>query len=92
MQFRLANTSWRGLRFHFKGSVGDAYRAVVSLFVLSLMILAAVVGVDDANKPPVWSFATLVTLAMFSRLLWDLKRYLHNRFAQDSLRTTYKAH
>jgi len=96
MQFRLANTSWRGLRFHFKGSVGGAYRAVVPLFVPSLVILAAVVGVDDANKPPVWYFASLgvvvlVTLAVFPWLLWNLKQYQHNHYALPSLQTTFKA-
>jgi uncharacterized membrane protein YjgN (DUF898 family) len=80
MQFRLANTSWRGLRFHFKGSVGGAYRAVVPLFIPSLVILAAVVGVDDPDKPPVWYFTTLgivalVTVAVFPWLLWNLKQY-----------------
>ena len=96
MQFRLANTSWRGLRFHFKGSVGGAYRVVVPLFVPSLVILAAVVGVDDANKPPLWYFATLgivvlVTLAVFPWLLWNLKQYQHNHYALASLQTTFKA-
>ena len=29
LRFRLANTSWRGLRMQFKGSVGDAYRTLL---------------------------------------------------------------
>ena len=28
-RFRLANTSWRGLRFHFTGTTGEAYRALL---------------------------------------------------------------
>ena len=96
MQFRLANTSWRGLRFHFKGSVGGAYRAVVPLFVPSLVILAAVVGIDNPDKPPFWYLATLgivvvVTLAVFPWLLWNLKQYQHNHYALASLQTTFKA-
>ncbi len=96
MQFRLANTSWRGLRFHFKGSVGGAYRAVVPLFVPSLVILAAVVGVDNPDKPPVWYFTTLgivsvVTLAVFPWLLWNLKQYQHNHYALAAQQTTFKA-
>lgn len=96
MQFRLANTSWRGLRFRFKGSVGGAYRAVVPLFVPSVVILAAVMGVGDLDKPPVWYFATLgivalVTLAVFPWLLWNLKQYQHNHYALASLQTTFKA-
>ena len=96
MQFRLANTSWRGLRFHFKGSVGGAYRAVVPLFVPGLVILAAVVGIDNPDKPPVWYFTTLgivvlVTLAVLPWLLWNLKQYQHNHYALASLQTTFKA-
>ena len=96
MQFRLANTSWRGLRFHFKGSVGGAYRAVVPLFVPGLLILAAVAGIDNPDKPPVWYFTTLgivalVTLAVFPWLLWNLKQYQHNHYALASLQTTFKA-
>jgi uncharacterized membrane protein YjgN (DUF898 family) len=96
MQFRLANTSWRGLRFHFKGSVKGAYAAVVPLFVPSLVILAAVVGIDNPDKPPVWYFTTLgivvlVTLVVLPWLLWNLKQYQHNHYALASLQTTFKA-
>lgn len=96
MQFRLANTSWRGLRFHFKGSVKGAYQAVVPLFLPSLVILAAVVGIDNPDKPPLWYFTTLgivvvVTLVVFPWLLWNLKQYQHNHYALASLQTTFKA-
>jgi uncharacterized membrane protein YjgN (DUF898 family) len=96
MQFRLANTSWRGLRFRFKGSTGDAYRAVMPLFVPSLIILAAVAAMTDPGKPPTWYLATLgivfvVTLAVFPWLLWNLKQYQHNHYALASLQTTFKA-
>ena len=96
MQFRLANTSWRGLRFHFKGSVKGAYAAVMPLFVPSLVILAAVVGIDNPDKPPVWYFTTLgvvvlVTLVVLPWLLWNLKQYQHNHYALASLQTTFKA-
>ncbi len=96
MQFRMANTSWRGLRFRFKGSVGGGYRAVVPLFVPGLVILAAVVAIDNPNKPPAWYLATLgivvvVTLAVFPWLLWNLKLYQHNHYALASLQTTFKA-
>src|SRR6185437_2774899 len=29
LRFRLYNTSWRGTSFHFRGSVGGAYRAIL---------------------------------------------------------------
>ncbi len=42
-RFRLYNTSWRGTRFHFRGSVGAAYRVVLLngfLTVLTLYLFA----------------------------------------------------
>ena len=36
-RFRLANTSYRGVRFHFSGSVIDAYRALILLPVILLL-------------------------------------------------------
>lgn len=96
MQFRMANTSWRGLRFRFKGSLGDAYRAVLPLFVPSLVILAALTQVADPEKPPVWyvqvvGVVVLAALAVLPWLLWNLKQYQHNHYALASLQTTFKA-
>ncbi len=38
-RFRLYNTSWRGTRFHFRGSVGGAYRVFLLNGLLSLITL-----------------------------------------------------
>ncbi len=38
-RFRLYNTSWRGVRFHFRGSVGRAYRVFLLYGLLSLITL-----------------------------------------------------
>jgi uncharacterized membrane protein YjgN (DUF898 family) len=38
-RFRLYNTSWRGVRFHFRGSVGRAYRVFLGYGLLSLVTL-----------------------------------------------------
>ena len=54
MQFRLANTSWRGLRFRFRGSLGGAYRAMLPLFVPGLLMVAALTLVADPEHPPAW--------------------------------------
>ncbi|HYW58775.1 MAG TPA: YjgN family protein [Polaromonas sp.] len=96
MQFRLANTSWRGLRFGFRGSLGDAYRAVVPMFLPGLVILGAVIGVVDPDKPPNWYVYTVlavmgVSMAVAPWLLWSLKQYQHNHYALASLQTTFKA-
>jgi uncharacterized membrane protein YjgN (DUF898 family) len=96
MQFRLANTSWRGLRFGFKGSLADAYRAVLPLFVPSLLILGALTAVADPQKPPSWYGPTFLALVLLSVavtpwLLWKLKAFQHNHYALASLQTSFKA-
>jgi hypothetical protein len=96
MQFRMANTSWRGLRFRFKGSLPGAYRAVLPLFVPGLVILAALTQVADPEKPPTWYLKVLGVVLLASMvvapwLLWNLKQYQHNHYALASLQTTFKA-
>jgi uncharacterized membrane protein YjgN (DUF898 family) len=96
MQFRLANTSWRGLRFRFNGSLGDAYRAVLPAFLPGLVVVVAAMGISNPQKPPLWYGATLavvglVSLAVLPWLLWNLKKYQHNHYALASLQTTFKA-
>lgn len=100
MQFRIANTSWRGLRFRFKGNVAGAYRAMVPLFVPGILILSAVMFMPDAAKPPEWYFAFLggvvgMMLLAAPWLWWNLKRYQHNHYAlaqqQTELRSTVGA-
>lgn len=96
MQFRMANTSWRGLRFKFNGSLRDAYRAVLPLFAPGLVILAALTQVADPEKPPIWylqvlGVVLLVALVVAPWLLWNLKQYQHNHYALASLQTTFKA-
>ena len=92
MQFRLANTSWRGLRFRFKGTVGGAYRAMLPLFVPGLLFLAALMAVPDPEKPPNWYVAfggvvTLATLMVMPWLWYGLKKYQHDNYALGQLQT-----
>lgn len=92
LQFRLANTSWRGLRFRFTGTVGGAYQAMLPLFVPGLLILAALVGVPDPERPPQWyaAFAGLVTLVSLLVLPWlwfKLKQYQHQNYGLGQLQT-----
>jgi len=96
MQFRLANTSWRGLRFRFRGTVGGAYRALLPLFLPGALIVGALVAVPDQEKPPLWyGFLTLAVLGLLFVLIpwlwWNLKKYQHDHYAygpeQTELRT-----
>jgi len=96
MQFRLANTSWRGLRFRFKGSVGGAYAALLPMFLPGLLIVAAVAAVPNQNKPPTWYvvFVNLVLLATVLVLPWlwfNLKKYQHDHYALGQWQTELKA-
>ncbi|MDP2368253.1 YjgN family protein [Rhodoferax sp.] len=96
MQFRLANTSWRGLRFCFNGSLADVYRAVLPLFVPGAIILGALAGVADPDKPPAWYGYTtiavmLLALLLAPWLLWNLKQYQHNHYGLASLQTSFRA-
>ena len=100
MQFRLANTSWRGLRFRFRGSIGGAYRAMLPLFLPGGLILGAIVFVPGDTKPPDWYSAFLggvagAVLLSVPWLWWNLKRYQHNHYAlgqqQTELRSTLGA-
>ena len=92
MQFRLANTSWRGLRFRFTGTVAGAYKAILPLFVPGLLTLAALVAVPDEANPPLWyaglvGGVTFVALLVLPWLWFKLKQYQHQNFSLGPLRT-----
>ncbi|MBX3607129.1 MAG: DUF898 domain-containing protein [Piscinibacter sp.] len=96
LQFRLANTSWRGLRFRFRGSVRDAYMALLPWFVPGGLIVGSLVAVPDQEHPPVWyGFLTLGVIGTLFCLVpwlwWKLKKYQHDHYAygpeQTQLRT-----
>jgi uncharacterized membrane protein YjgN (DUF898 family) len=96
MQFRLANTSWRGLRFRFKGSIGGAYRALLPLFVPGLMFVAALLAVPDQNRPPQWYGGFVIGAAFLSLLVlpwlwWNLKKYQHDHYSLGPLQTELRA-
>ncbi len=96
MRFRLASTSWRGMRFAFGGSTGDAYRAILPLFVTVLFLAGAVAWVRPVDQPPSWfapliAAVALVTLALSPWLLFRLKRFQHTNYGLASLQTGFKA-
>jgi uncharacterized membrane protein YjgN (DUF898 family) len=96
MQFRLANTSWRGLRLRFRGSVGGAYAAMLPLFVPALVIVAAVTAIPDTKQPPDWYFIVfsatmLLALVLAPWLWWNLKKYQHDHYAYGPEQTALGA-
>jgi len=98
MQFKLANTSWRGLRFRFKGDVAGAYKAMLPLFVPGLLFLFVVAWGD---KPPSQDvseslgFAALAVIGasvlLVPLLLWNLKKYQHGNYALGQVQTRLQA-
>ncbi|KQU76903.1 MULTISPECIES: YjgN family protein [unclassified Rhizobacter] len=96
LQFRMANTSWRGLRFRFKGSTGGAYRALLPLFAPSAVLAAVLAAVPDQAHPPGWFGAAFgsvmgLTLLALPLLLWNLKKYQHDHYAFAQLQTELRA-
>jgi uncharacterized membrane protein YjgN (DUF898 family) len=90
MRFRLANTSWRGLRMRFTGSVGGAYMpfAVMYLWALAAGVLFGLSASDMAH-PDITNKAVAAQQALtflgLSILLWPvleylIKRYQHNHY------------
>lgn len=90
LQFRLGNTSWRGLRFGFEGDLRGAYAAMAVLYLPALLVAAmGVVGADPESPKPVLSgvlgLAFLVSWTLLPLGLWRMKRYQHDhyRYAQE---------
>ena len=96
-RFRLANTSWRGLRFRFAGSVGGAYRAMLPLFIPSGLFLALAPYLVDATGQPVPGMGAWFALFPFIVMLlvplcwWLLKKYQHDGCAFADNQTSLRA-
>jgi len=96
LQFRLANTSWRGLRFRFKGTVGGAYAALLPLLVpAGLIALLVMLAPAEAEKAPgSFGFVFLVpltVLAIVPWLLWRVRKYQHDHYALAQWQTELRA-
>ncbi len=85
LQFRLANTSWRGLRFRFHGSTRGAYAALLPWFLPGALLVGSLVLVPDDGEPPVWigllSLGVMVAMVgLVPWLWWGLKKYQHDHY------------
>jgi uncharacterized membrane protein YjgN (DUF898 family) len=93
LQFRLGNTSWRGLRMRFEGSLKDAYLACAPLYLPLIGFMAFVwlaLPESSGDKTPdnvatqAYGLASLVIMGLVM-LLTPLsfamfKRYQHNGY------------
>ena len=104
LRFRLANTSWRGIRLRFTGSVGDAYLALLPMLLPGALFLLLSglrgMGDADADAPPAavgrWAegvVAVCVLLLMTASpwLTARLKRYQHGHYQFAGETTTLSA-
>lgn len=96
LQFRLAQTSWRGLRFHFTGSLKDAYMVFLKPILVSLgVVLLSVIVAAMLPRALSGIFVALVVVAGMVCLgpytLWRIKRYQHQHYALGQLQTSFKA-
>lgn len=103
LQFRLGNTSWRGLRFSFDGNVGGAYRAMLPVAVpwVAMVGLSVFVPLPEAQgeeaAPGSGAWATGFLLAMLAAsllaplsLAW-IKRYQHGHYTYAGQRGRLEA-
>ena len=92
LQFRLANTSWRGLRMRFVGSLGGAYRAVLPAYVPALLFFGAATLAPVGRGGPgvanaVSGLAMLALLAVMPWVLWKVRKYQHDHYVYGPLQT-----
>lgn len=88
-QFRLTNTSWRGKRFHFTGSMASAYATMVTPLLVFLLPFAWMsLGMGEQPTPQQAMDILKLVGAMFLLLLlagpyfhWLFERYLHGNYA-----------
>ncbi|MFO1254050.1 MAG: DUF898 family protein, partial [Inhella sp.] len=91
LQFRLRNTSWRGVRLAFVGDTRGAYGVLLPFFVPTLGFAFALPQ-GPAAAPPAWVVAaawlSIATVLATPWLLMRLKRYQHGGyvFTQQRLR------
>jgi uncharacterized membrane protein YjgN (DUF898 family) len=101
MRFRLANTSWRGMRFRFTGDIAGAYRALLPAFVpgfgfLALGLMTAFDPKDPAHPPgpaffAVMGLTVLVTFGVVPLIFWLVKKYQHGHYAFGQIETDLRA-
>jgi uncharacterized membrane protein YjgN (DUF898 family) len=101
LQFRLANTSWRGLRMGFTGGLGGAYLTMLPGvlpwlgFIGAAFLMQPAADAADAvtpAAPPAAALAVLglsfvATLALMPLSLAWVKRYQHNHYTYAGQRS-----
>jgi uncharacterized membrane protein YjgN (DUF898 family) len=92
MQFRLANTSWCGLRFRFNGTLAGAYKGMLPLFIPALAMGALRFEIVDPQHPTMEYLKHLyavmgLTLLVAPLMWWIFKRYQHDNYGLGQWQT-----
>ena len=83
MCFRMRNTSWRGVRLAFKGTVPGAYRGVLPLWipVIAMGVLGASMPTTPGATPSAWALLPVaVAVLALPAAFYGFKRYQHGGF------------
>ncbi|HEY0955033.1 MAG TPA: DUF898 family protein [Roseateles sp.] len=89
LQFRLGNTSWRGLRMRFEGDLKEAYLACLPTYLPAILLVASGLFMAPGEERQVLQMTTAAKLSLFGALLIVLltpmsltlfKRYQHNGY------------
>lgn len=100
LQFRLRNTSWRGVRFSFEGDLKSAYMAMLPFFLPALLFVLFLPAMDEGedisqeaaqSAGALVGFVTLAFLALLPWLFARMKRYQHGGYAFAQERTALHA-
>jgi len=96
LQFRLSNTSWRGLRFAFRGDLAGAYIAVLPVYLPALVMVATQTllaqNMEEGSKlSDTQAWLIFAPLGLIYLLMpWALalvKRYQHGAYAYADQQT-----
>jgi uncharacterized membrane protein YjgN (DUF898 family) len=92
MQFRLGNTSWRGLRFHFNGTLAGAYACMLPMFIPALAMALLRFEIVDPRHPTMaylkHIYLVMAASALVAPLMWWLfKRYQHDHYGLGQWQT-----
>jgi uncharacterized membrane protein YjgN (DUF898 family) len=87
-RFKLVNSSYRGLRFRFHGSVGDAYRSLslfpVMLGVIAFFIWSVFTSFARSRSIGTGMTLTLVALALVSLAVVPMAHFSLKRYQRDN--------
>lgn len=94
LQFRLANTSWRGLRFQFTGSMKGVYLAFAIPALILIAAIAAGIGlIVTRHTAGIIGGAVLMTLAYVAAgpyIFYRFKKYQHENYVYGQVHTEFR--